>query len=355
MSEFIKIKKDTIKKIFYFSIFILILIWFFYPTNNSQESFDDKNTDVKDNILNEKFSNIDELHWTHMPLTYTIKDNANCGYLQINKMLEAFEILENETSYLEFVESNSSDADLIIQCVDVEEIQNSYFEEIDRLKRDKLNCIERAYNYKKDSISTYTEGILNKSEQMFINASKEYLNQNTLWTICYINVSDISYENIKSYGIEDWQDISNSVLGDARPIIEGNVIKQGKINLYKPENGWSVCTDFPAKEMHELLHLFGFDHVAEPYWDPYYGYVDWEPAKDIMFPHIYCTYQKEVQQRYLSCLDYIYSEGKVGFCSKDINFISSYAECPYDWYPTIDNEYCCPEPNMRIVAGYCDY
>jgi len=354
-----KSKKFTKKHPVWTGIIIFLVFVFIinlFSSNNQEQPKENKLIKELKISTEDDFSMTNKLHWDHMPLTYIIKDNANCGDLQINKMLEALEILENKTSYVKFIKSNSSSADLIIQCVDVGAVQESYFEEIERLKKDKLNCIEKSYNYKKDSISTYTEGILNKSEQLFINASKKkYLDSNTIWVICYINISDISYENIENYGIDDWKDISNTVLGDARQITEGNIITGGKINLYKPENGWSVCTDFPAKEMHELLHILGFGHVEEPYFDPYYGYVDLEPVKDIMFPYSYCTLQKTIQQKYISCLNYIYSNGKIGFCSEEVNFLNSGILCFYGWYPTRDNQDCCPEPNMEFVNGYCRY
>ena len=72
--------------------------------------------------------------------------------------------------------------------------------------------------------------------------------------------------------------------------------------------------------MHELLHVFSFGHSYEPPWDPYEGYSDWDYARDIMFPSVHCLYQIEIQDKYVSCLEYIYSNGEVGFCS-DVNFL----------------------------------
>jgi len=324
-------------------IIIAFLIWSSWPIKDS-------------NIEEDFFSNVSQLHWDHMPLTYSITDHANCGELQINKMLEALEILENETGYIKFVETNETNPDLEIQCLDLSAIRDSYLAEIDRLKNSsKLNCIAKFYDYEKNSISTYEEGILNKSEHLFISAKKQSISPNTIWNICYLNLSDINWENIEDYNAEDWGDISKNVVGDARPNFIGNIITDATINLYAPDEGWVVCSKFPSKEMHELLHVFGFTHSYEPYWDPYYGYSDWSYAEDIMFPYIYCPYQTEIQTKYVSCLKYVYSNGQEGFCSSDLFYSHEdlFGGCASGWYPVENSDYCCPEPNMTIENGYC--
>lgn len=352
----IKINKNVI----WWILGIVFLIWLFWPVDYSNEIQKMEKIKIEEDNFKDSFESINELHWDHMPLTYQLRNNGDCGGLQISKMLEALELLENRTNgYIKFIETNETDLDLIIQCLDVEKIKNSYFEEIERLKNSKkLNYITKTYNPPRNSISTYEEGILNKSEHLFINATK--LNKET-WIIYYLNKSDINQSRIKSYDIDNWKDISGDTLGDARPLIIGNKIVNATINLYKPEFGWTVCTKFPAKEMHELLHVFGFGHSYEPYWDPYEGYSDWSYAKDIMFPYNYCVYQTEIQEKYISCLKYIYSNGEVGYCS-EVNFLSSFDEeeyeygCDEGWHPVEGIDYCCPEPNMFIdEEGYCDY
>jgi len=342
-----------------FSILFLVLsiIWVFSSDDANLEQ-DDFTSSRNNQIIEEtQQKEINLPHWDHMPLTYTITDNADCEGLQINKMIEAFSILENRTSYIKFSQINGPDADISVRCIDVGEIKKDFQEEIERLKKEKLNCRELYYNYEKDSISTFEEGVLNSSEEIFVNASKHYIRdpKRTVWKVCYINISDVSSENIQNYGIEDWRDISRNILGDARPEIEEGIITKGQINLYKPKFGWSVCTDFPVKEVHELLHLFAFDHVEEPEWNPLIGYVDTEPTRDILFPYSDCTVQKTIQEKYTSCLDYIYSGGKVGSCSDEVNFLYSENGCPYGYFPTLNNDFCCPEEGMISSEGYCSY
>lgn len=350
MRSKVRKKKGVFWKVFGIAILLVLILLIFFQLDDESDS---NNFYAEEIALEDDFNAIDKLHWTHMPLTYSIKDYANCGSSQLKKMVEALNILENKTENVRFVETNQPNPDLIIQCLNIQEMKDSYFREIDRLKNStKLNCIQRVYDYKKDSISTYTEGILNISEHLFVNASKNYLGTGTVWNICYINRVDINNSNIINYGVVDWADVSSSTLGDARPNMVGNLIINATINLYTQENGWTFCADFPVKEMHELLHVFGYGHSYEPPWDPYYGYTEVEPLRDIMFPNQQCAFQKTIQQKYISCLDNVYSNGRSGFCDENLNFLNG---CESGWHPTKDSQYCCPEPNMKIVGGYCEY
>ncbi len=334
MRKSIHFKKKTIKKIFYFIIFILIVAWIFYPANDNQEFSN------KDNLIEEKkilvqddFFNVNKLHWTNIPLKYKL-NNLGCSDVQINHFLKGLNEIKNLTGGLvDFIEIFAEDYDLKVNCVSRDFLI------------EKLTICEEVIVYgNPQTINWYNDGHINRSERRFISATRINQTENMrTYNLCSVNLKDVGFN------------LDYEVLGEGGPLeIEGNRILKGEVNLYQGFDAYATCV-YPSKEIHELLHSFGFDHVEEPYWDPYYGYVDWEPTKDIMFPRLYCQYQKEINKKYVSCLKHIYSNGEVGFCGGDVNFIDFVSECSKGRYPVDGTKYCCPEPNMRIINGYCDY
>jgi len=125
-----------------------------------------------------------------------------------------------------------------------------------------------------------------------------------------------------------------------------NLIIKGEINIY---GQGSVCnTGYPALEVHEVLHLFDIPH------NPL--------IRSIMHPYSAESSSRckiiEIDEEYISCLRYIYSNGKFnGSCSFP-NYIHEDSpdfiyECDEGWYEVEGTDFCCPEPNMEIVDGYC--
>jgi len=333
MSNFIKIKKDTAKKIIYSVIFILILIWIFYPTDNNEEFSNNNLIEEKKVLFQDDFSNVNKLHWTHMPLKYQL-NNLGCSEVQINHFLKGLNEIKNLTGGLvDFTETSAQNYDLKVNCVNRDFL-------IDNL----TTCEEIIIYGNPQTINWYNDGYLNRSEKRFVSAIRTNQTETTrTYNLCSVGLEDVGFN------------LDFEVLGEGGPSeIEGNRILKGDVNLYQGFDAYTTCV-YPVKEIHEIMHSFGFGHVPEPYWDPYYGYVDWEPTKDIMFPRIYCQYQKELNENYVSCLKYIYSNGEEGFCGSDVNFMESLSQCSDGWYPVEGTESCCPEPNMRIVDDYCDY
>jgi hypothetical protein len=322
-------------KIFYFAIGFLIIFYLFWPNYGENKIFPQGS-----NILADSFSNIKELHWTKMPITYEMFDEGNCNQIQVNHFREGLEIITNLTERLVIFAEVTGNSDLKVTCINPEQIQA----DLQKWREENKICKNATIIDNPKTIKWY-EGHLDENIERFFSA--RVLDEEgsiKIWELCYTSESKDSgfYHDSK-------------VLGEGGPSeILGNKIIKGEIKLYQEGDGSTRCT-YPTKEIHELLHSFGFGHVEEPYFDPYWGYVDWGPAKDILFPHLYCNYQNELNEKYVSCLKYIYSNGEFGFCGGDVNFMDFVSECPLGLYPAKDSEYCCPEPNMKIVGGYCHY
>ena len=126
-----------------------------------------------------------------------------------------------------------------------------------------------------------------------------------------------------------------------------NLIKKGELSFY---GQGSIClTGYPALEVHEILHLFKIPH------NPLTG--------SIMSPYSAETSLRckitEIDEEYVSCLKYIYSNGEIGFPCNFPNFIheneqEDESSCEDGLYLSQDETGCCPEPNMYVDdEGYC--
>lgn len=257
-----------------FIVFIIIILSIslflsFSSSSIARSEYNDfsKLIGIDSGITYDQFSNISELHWDHMPLTYSI--DSNCIERLEELMILSMEKINNETSgYVQFQEERIN-PDISFHC--------------------------------KDSI---------------YDKSGEY------------SLADASSTN----------DPYNT-----------NIITHVDINIY---GQGAICgTGYPALEVHELLHGFGFNH------NPL--------TKSIMSPYSSgssrsCKISK-MDNAYSSCLMYIYSNSVVGDCYESkLNSISSgseydIGECDVGWYGAVgSDEWCCEEPGMYIDSdGYC--
>ena len=246
-----------------------------------------------------------------MPITHKVDDSGGCGDLVIDKVKEAMDILETETDGLvQFEEINKSNVDLTINCIDREAV-------LEQLKEDSI-CVIKEYDYYKNKISPVGEGIISETDFKISNRALELSEDLTVWEICYLPEEKIGFATEKY------------VLGEGGPNeIKGqNIIINGNFNLYKKldpygeEYRWTVCSGYPSVQVHELLHTFGFGHANEVYFDdpPYYENVPDFAWIDIMAPVSKCKVQDFIQIKYISCLNYIYSNGEEGSC-EEVNFL----------------------------------
>ncbi len=346
------LKKISKKKDTFWIILIFAIILGVYFSEDITSWLDSKESNNMSNgDLEDTFQNINEFHWRHMPITYQRINYGGCDGVQFDKMADAFNIIQELTEgIVNFVEVEQ-DPDIKIVCLDRVKLR----EELKEVAKDIQVCKNVTFDYRKNFLKHYDEDGLDKNIHIIINTELLKISDNeTIYNVCYGDVNDLD-----SLGSSFLKDISFDLntLGHAQPIVSGNVITGAKIYFFKTGQGWSSCI-FPAKEIHEILHIFGFGHSYEPYWDPQWGYTDWSYASDIMFPHLYCDRQKELDEKYVSCLKKIYSG--IGDCL-GVNFLewdengSLIPEgiCANGWYPVEGTDYCCPEPDMEIVDGYC--
>ena len=154
---------------------------------------------------------------------------------------------------------------------------------------------------------------------------------------------DISIHCNESVGGNDDLTLADTVYEVGN--VDENLITHADINFYG--QGAICLTGYPALEVHEILHAFGFEHNSL--------------TESIMFPYSAETSRKckttKIDDEYVSCLNYIYSNGKYeGNCSISNYYIyedTSEYGCSEGWYEVIGTDYCCPEPNMEIIDGYC--
>lgn len=128
-----------------------------------------------------------------------------------------------------------------------------------------------------------------------------------------------------------------------------NIIVKGDINIYG--QGMTCASGYPVTEVHEMLHLFNFTH------NPNDG--------SILRRYSESSSQrcriKKIDNGYISCLKYIYSNGLFpGNCSNiDTEIVTSnYGEievsCEDGLFEVIEGGWCCPEPGMTIIDDYCE-
>ena len=166
----------------------------------------------------------------------------------------------------------------------------------------------------------------------------------------------------QNIGVLIYQDATEYTYGLASPVIYGNQIINSTIEFWSIRNNSMPpdCYTFPRLTIHEILHILGFGHDEANYYSVMYPYGGSECIKeDNRTTTIIATGEtfipkNEIDKKIVSCLKYIYSNGEVGFCGSDVNFMNFISECSEDWYPVSNSDYCCPEPNMIIdEEGYC--
>ena len=326
------------------SIFIGIIILLYFGVIFLSEDYNEK-FDYEEEI-EDQFSNIIKLHWRNMPLKYSIVTPEDCHGIPFKNLNLSFDIIKNKTNGLISFEQTQVGGDIEIICIKKDKVL--------KFKDSITKCKNVSFDYPKTRINPYGESILDSETQLFVSTRTAFRNEfMAVYEVCYVDRSDMGiYEGA----------IIFDTLGEARPLIQNNLLIKSTIYLYDENNRWIDCQKFPTREMHELLHSFGLDHSKEidtvdlGYESSYYGLNVYqiEEAKDIMFPYLNCNYQKEVDKKYFDCLKYIYSNGGAGGNCSNIKFLNLEYECENGLYETVDGGYCCPEPNMNIDdEGYC--
>jgi len=296
-----------------------LLIWYLYNLdfenllnengNGNENGIIEEEIPAKTLEKKDEFSKIKEHHWEHMPITYKIMNIQDCKGDELSEARKAFTLIQNKTGDLVRFEETNSEPDIELSCVKGG---------IPREMEGNIECQNFSFKDEKTQISVYKEGILSPFTQKLISTelvSRTY--EKTVYQICY-----------------EWGNYNPMMVlaEERRPSISNNLIKKGYVNLYLYGEGVR-CAHYPAREVHEILHALGIAHpVSDLRADSIFEGLQKglqmdlsreqaiEITKDSMFPYFNCGLQTKINEKYITCLKYIYSNGQEGNCS-NVNFL----------------------------------
>ncbi len=271
------------------------------PSNsgNSSDSSNPQNSSSNSTIQNltisDKYINVTQLHWNHMPLTYKILNESLCTGIPIDELNNAMKLIESSSNNtIKFVKNNIS-ADITISCYDLDDVLN----------KSTVICKNFSVEWKKNAFNAKKENYIPNSS--FVLSETQIVRNDTLTTYqaCYVD-----------------SNLANGALDESKIITEGNIITNATMNIYVFGDDYTRCSDFPNKEVHQLLHTLGLDHSEEPRFHNVFGWgvINFRYEEDVMFQYFSCIHQKDIQLKYDECLQYIYTNGLQGQCAK-VNFI----------------------------------
>jgi hypothetical protein len=390
-------QESWFKRHWIFTAFLIVLLLWWINRNSEEQTV---NLDNQDNFsaryifekspfqitnqITDSYSEVKELHFSHMPISYKINDFGGCNGVVIKRTRDAFEIIQNKTNGLiNFTEISEGSPDINITCFDRDIIisKNSKCEYFAQ------ECYNYSFPYSKSVLDKYKETSLDESSIYISQVKRLKATQElTTYQVCYINKTKF---NISEAYIINGSSIRNSsnyqicyvndtvlveilktsdkpfVIGEGGiNEIKGNIIKNGIIHLFKQLEydldyndiySWASCAEFPVREMHEILHVFGFSHPETQRSAKINITFPFRPAEsssDIMAPEVDCSKQTKLDYKYISCLEKIYSDNKFGSC-EGVSLVNLVRACPLGWYPVGETDYCCPKPNMTISDNYC--
>ena len=168
----------------------------------------------KEELDDDSQNEIDELHWTHMPLTYHIFNPSHygkdCGVYESNKIRKGFSRIQSDTNgVVHFKEiKNLSDADIAIRC--------SYIEDCY-----EYNAITVGTSiYVTESICAHTKGVASITES---------------------EGNKILKAEIEMIGLFGFSETKNK----------------------GPSGFFFGSCGHPSTEIHEILHTFAYEHVND--------------------------------------------------------------------------------------------
>lgn len=156
----------------------------------------------------------------------------------------------------------------------------------------------------------------------------------------FIEIDDYENANIKIY----FPKRNNlDTIGETTTLFNDNGnIEGGEITMINVEK--EGCDEYPDTEIHEILHVFGFDHNPKTIMKEY--------ARGCQPLH------SEWSIEYVEHLKFIYSNGELGIEHPELPSLletGTFSACDDGWYDVVgSDEWCCPEPNMYADdEGYC--
>jgi hypothetical protein len=231
------------------------------------------------------------LHWNHTTITYKILNKGGCWVNPIQDFEEAISMIEDGArGAIDFLEVQSGDYDIEVRCVN----KTGFLDYLENTT--KPTCENFTIDLYKGDFDPVIEGYID-DEDYYVNHRVNFQTEtNSSFQYCYYDTSE------QSAGNYSWE-----WLFESRPVVENGVIMSHKISIFD-EAANKRCSTIPTREIHELLHGLGFEHVETP---PYYQGYGWSPAdfyllEDVMFEYRYCVFQKKIQEKYFDCLQKIY-------------------------------------------------
>ena len=161
-------------------------------------------------LTGDDFYYLDDLHWTHMPITYFIVNEEECGSYEANKIKKGFDAIENVTEGVVSFKKIDMFADIDITCSFIE---NCYKYEVDIRE-------EEGIVYRYETICSHKKGIA---------------------SIKNINGNKILKADIEMIGLAGFAETTG----------------KGSSGFYIGSCG------HPTTEIHEILHTFGYGHIDD--------------------------------------------------------------------------------------------
>ena len=193
-----------------FLILLLLLIPGCVPTEDVvKPAVPDKEETVEFPEAVEPEDLIKELHWTHMPVTYFIVNEEECGDYEVRKIGRAFDAISNATNSVVSFEKVDYPADIDITCSFLE---GCYEKKVD---------IQETVIYRYEIICAHNRG------RARIIAVRDY---------------EILKAEIELFGLAGFAETT----------------RRGPSGFYVGSCG------HPNTEIHEILHVFGYGHVNNP-------------------------------------------------------------------------------------------
>ncbi len=161
-------------------------------------------------LMEDEFYSIDKLHWAHMPVTYFIINEEECGEYETRKIQKAFDEIEDVTNDIVSFKKSDNPADIDIYCSFLE---NCYEYKVDIRK-------EEGIVYRYETICEHKKGIA---------------------SIIKAKGNKILKAKIEMIGLAGFSETTG----------------KGASGFYIGSCGHSTT------EIHEILHTFGYRHIDD--------------------------------------------------------------------------------------------
>ena len=161
-------------------------------------------------LMEDEFYSVEKLHWTHMPVTYFIVNEEECGDYEARKIQKAFDEIKNAANGAVSFKKSDKPADIDIYCTFLEDC---YEYKVDIRKEEG-----RVYRY--ETICEHKKGIAQITE---------------------VRGYKILKAEIELIGLAGFAETTG----------------QGASGFYIGSCGHSTT------EIHEILHTFGYGHVDD--------------------------------------------------------------------------------------------